>query len=172
MTKPVNDLDAGLLRSRLDYNPVAGTFRWRVKGQRHKAGDIAHGWRHRQGYLFLKVGGGNTRAYLTHRLAWLWMMGEWPSHEVDHINGIKNDNRWCNLRAATRSQNCANARIQKSNTSGLKGASFKTREGMYEARISKDGKARHLGYFATAGEAHAAYLAAAQNLHGDFARAE
>lgn len=172
MTKPVNNLDAELLRSRLDYDPDTGLFWWRTKGLRHKAGDPARGWRHRQGYIFIKVGGGNWRAYLAHRLAWLWMTGEWPPHEVDHANGITDDNRWCNLRSATRSQNCANARRQKSNISGLKGASFHTRDGVFAAQISKDGRPHFIGNFSTAQQAHDAYVEAARRMHGEFARSE
>ncbi len=110
--------------------------------------------------------GDNPRkCFLMHR----WVMGFPPSGvDVDHINGNGLDNRRCNLRLATRSQNLANAAIPRHNSSGYKGVSA-TRNGKWLARIRKDRVQRNLGIFDTPEEAHAAYCEAAVSLYGEFA---
>lgn len=110
----------------------------------------------------------NGRAYLAHRLAWTVTYGEWPSHHIDHKNGDRSDNRPSNLRACTRSQNNANARISKNNTTGFKGVTIHGER--FRAQIGKDGKKMLLGVFSTKEEAHAAYVAASKVLYGKFAR--
>lgn len=110
----------------------------------------------------------NGRAYLAHRLAWTVTHGYWPNHHIDHKNGDRADNRPKNLRACTSSQNCANARISKSNTTGFKGVTI--HGDRFRAQIAKDGKKMLLGVFTTKEEAHAAYVAASKVLFGKFAR--
>lgn len=111
--------------------------------------------------------------YLAHRLAWFYVNGEWPSNDIDHINGVRGDNRICNLREATRQENLRNGRGRPSK-SGLKGVNF--RSGLtrpWYARIYPEkGRKIHLGYFLTAEEAHAAYCEAATKYFGEFARFE
>jgi hypothetical protein len=99
------------------------------------------------------------------------MEGRWPEPETDHDNRDGLDNRWKNLREATKSQNAANRKVATTNKSGLKGVIAKTRYGVtkYEALIRLDGKRKHLGRFSTPQEAHAAYVAAAEVYHGKFA---
>lgn len=113
--------------------------------------------------------------YRGHLLAWLYMAGEWPKSFIDHKDLNKHNNAWDNLREATKSQNMANVGLIKSNKSGLKGVSrYRAGEAYgksWQASIGKDGKSKHLGHFATKEEAHAAYVAAAQNIFGEFARA-
>ncbi len=153
----------------LDYDPATGMFRWRVKRHRVKAGTVA-GCLHGTGYVVISADG---QIYLAHRLAWLWMTGKWPSDDIDHANLDRSDNRWSNLREATRSQNRANAPIHAHNKVRLKGvyrAPAKL-DKPFRAEIRKDGKRYFLGYFKTKEEAHAAYGAAATSLHGEFARA-
>src|SRR5262245_11249534 len=100
-----NDLTADLVRSLLHYDLETGIFTWKVDRARHVcAGDIA-GTRTPHGYLVIGIRGTN---YFAHRLAFLWVKGEWPKAELDHINLLKIDNRWVNLREATRSQNMFN----------------------------------------------------------------
>jgi len=117
-----------------------------------------------QCYYVMASMGGKT-IYL-HRM----IMDPPPGMTVDHINGDPLDNRRCNLRLATRSQNQMNRRTQSNNTSGFKGVSLFKRTGKYRAYIMVAGKETHLGYFATAEEASAAYQAALAMHHGDFAR--
>lgn len=157
-----------LVRELLDYDPETGLFRWRkTPANGVKVGDVA-GYDNGQGYRKITIKGRHFRA---HHLAWAMMHGEYPDGVVDHINGIRDDNRIVNLRLATHSQNSQNRRCHQNNRAGLKGVSWRARERRWHAHIRVDGKLLHLGYFATAEEAHAAYAAAAKHHFGQFARA-
>jgi hypothetical protein len=162
-----NDLSATRVRELLAYDSGTGDFTWRVSRSHATPGKRAGCIRNR-GYLQICVDYGVYRA---HRLAWLYVFGEWPDGELDHINGDPADNRLCNLRLATHQQNLRNARRPRHNTSGFKGVSFRHGRGTWHASIKTGGKPRHLGDFSTAVEAHAAYCAAAQELFGEFWRA-
>ena len=100
----------------LDYDPETGFFTWvgdtgnQYRGTR--AGSIE-----KKGYRQIEAEGFR---YMAHRLAWFLMTGSWPKHQIDHINGIKDDNRWCNLREATNAENKRNAGRRADNTSGYK----------------------------------------------------
>ncbi len=167
-------LTAAEVRAALDYDPKNGTFtrRWQadksVQWNAHYPGKSA-GTRTHEGYIQISV---NDRRYRAHRLAWLHFHGEWPDGEIDHIDGDRANNRIANLRLATRSQQTANARRRKTNTTGYKGVSFSRLDGCYRAYIKHEGRSQCLGKFDTPEEAHAAYVAAAQEHFGEFARAE
>lgn len=177
-----NDLTAEYVRQRLDYDPATGSFRW--KSYAGSAPRENKRWNTRYAgkqagtvrsfsassplqYVQIKLRNFN---YLAHRLAWLYVYGEWPEGELDHINGDSLDNRIANLRLATTSQNQANRRINQNNASGFKGV-CKLRA-RFRAKITREGQARHLGTFDTPEEAHAAYAAAAREHFGEFARGE
>ena len=114
----------------------------------------------RDGYLRFKVCGKN---YLAHRLAFLFMTGKFPPLLVDHINGDRTDNRWCNLRNATHEINTQNARPRKNKAVPLLGVS---RYGeRFRTKITAEGKDYFLGYFKTAEEAHETYIKAKRQLH-------
>ncbi len=149
------------LRELLRYDPETGEFTWRVwRPNGVKPGDPA-GNVDTQGYRVICAG---DRTHKAHRLAWLWMTGEWPTDTIDHINGVKSDNRWLNLRSASRSLNKQNMRQARSDSAtGLIGA-FPWR-GKFKSAINAGGRRIHLGYFATAAEAHAAYVTAKRRLH-------
>jgi hypothetical protein len=120
-------------------------------------------WRTR----IVHIGG---RHYLEHRLAWFLMTGEYPPNDmvVDHINGDSTDNRWCNLRLATSSENQRNrTRINKNNGAGLTGAYQNRKE--YSKRWFSSIGGKHLGSFSTKEEAHEAYRKAAIEKYGSFA---
>lgn len=149
------------LREALDYDPATGVFRWRPGPRRRRVGQIAGGVNTRLGYRQICIAG---RCLYAHRLAWLHMTGEWPIGELDHINGDREDNRWANLRPATRSENEQNiSRARSDSRSGLRGVVARGRR--WTAQIELDGKRRHLGTFDTAEEASGAYRAAKQELH-------
>ena len=160
------------VKKRLDYNPDSGAFTWKVKTKRHAGvswpGDVAGTIKSETGYMFLGLWGFQYRA---HRLAFLMMTGEWPRDEVDHINGNRADNRWCNLRSATRPQNGRNTAIGTSNKSGCKGVSFRKDTSKWHARIVVDGKTILLGNFSLIEDAISARKTAEMKYHGIFARA-
>lgn len=162
-------LTAETVRKLLDYEPETGVFRWRVgaSGRRGGKGSVA-GCLRRDSYRSLQV---NGETYAEHRLAWLYVYGEWPSGEIDHINMVRDDNRIDNLRIATRSQNKANSQAKRNNPTGFKGVHL-NKVGKFEAKITLNSRQKHLGRFQTAEEAHAAYCAAAEKFFGEFARFE
>ncbi|MCI0598744.1 MAG: HNH endonuclease [Beijerinckiaceae bacterium] len=156
------------LREVLAYDPDTGVFTWRVARGRQSAGPEA-GSLDGRGYRQIRIDG---RRYQAHRLAWLYMAGAWPKDEIDHVNMDCADNRFENLREATRSQNQANIRAQSNNTSGFKGVCWHKRDRRWEAKIMVCGRKKHLGYFDTPKAAHAAYVAAAKLHFKEFARFE
>jgi hypothetical protein len=110
-------------------------------------------------------------SHLVHRVVWLYETGEMPSAVLDHINMDRLDNRIDNLREATKSQNGFNRRQSKRNNTGFKGVCYDKVKGNYVAKICVDYKQINIGRFANPEDAHAAYTAAAERLHGSFARA-
>jgi len=142
------------------YNAESGEFERLTKARKPKDGGIGHV----NVYRYFHVDG---KRYAAHRLAWLYVYGEWPSSELDHVNGDKLDNRIENLRLATRAENNANTKCRSK--VGLKGV-VKVRN-RYRAGITIDRQFHYIGLFATAEEAHAAYLVRAQMAFGEFHRA-
>lgn len=151
----------------LDYEPKTGLFIWKfTRTNRIKIGSVA-GSITEFGYRSIMI---CRRPYLAHRLAWFYMTGEWPKDQIDHINGDKDDNRYENLREATRSQNMRNRDKTKRNTSGFKGVHFHSRSSRWRVQIGIGGKLKYVGQFRTIEEAHRAYKEAAAAFHGEFAR--
>ncbi|HXJ28162.1 MAG TPA: HNH endonuclease [Streptosporangiaceae bacterium] len=177
MAKPrVDDpLTANQLRALLDYDPATGIFTWRRRDQighhartwnTRYAGTVA-GTPTRLGYIQIMA---NGWLYVAHRLAYLWMVGEWPEDEVDHRDGDGMNNRWNNLRPATRSQGLMNTRKRSDNTSGHKGVWFDKRRKRWVAEVQINGKKHIYGNFASLEDAVAARDHGARRLHGKFAR--
>lgn len=164
------DISQERLRELLFYNPLSGSFTWRAKSSpfsRANLGAIAGFINY--GYRVIKVGG---KAYQAHRLAWLYMTGEWPKAEIDHINLNRADNRFNNLREATRSQNFANRRVMPDSVSGLKGASWRAgrRRNVWRSILTHNGDRHYLGSFDCPAAAHFAYVVASELAFGEFAR--
>ena len=157
----------GELKEILRYDPESGEFYWAKPGRKRvmsrPAGNLAP-----NGYRYIRVSG---KLVCAHRLAFLYMTGEMPDGSVDHINGDRADNRWMNLRLASRSENACNSRLSSRNTSGKKGVSWYAPGAKWRATIQKNGKCHSLGYFDTVDQAEAARISAAEKLHGEFARA-
>lgn len=156
------------LREALRYEPESGFFYWASPRKKVVVGRLA-GNLDRHGHRLICL---NLERFFAHRLAWFYVYGEWPKGQIDHINGIKDDNRIGNLRISTQAQNTKNSRRRVTNTSGFKGIYFDKRNGKWGAQIQSDGVRYFLGLFDTPEEAHAAYCEAAARLHGEFARFE
>lgn len=153
------------LNERFAYNPETGKITNRIRSHKALAGADAT-CSHIQGYRSVCY---SCRKMLAHRVAWVMTHGEWPKEMIDHINGDRSDNRLCNLRQATRSQNLINSKLSSRNSSGFRGVSWCSAKQKWDARIYSATKLRLLGRFKTKEEAIAAYAAAAAELHGDFA---
>ena len=150
------------LMQTLRYEPDTGKFFRLVDKRSGKPGKEA-GTPMRAGYVQVRVDYGMYRA---HRLAWLYMTGEFPAADVDHINGVRSDNRWANLRAATTSENLQNQRAAHSNSrSRLLGVFWHRKNQKWQAQIMVAGVSRHLGCFTDKHEAHEAYRKAKAELH-------
>lgn len=158
-------LTAERLRELLHYDPETGVWLWRVSRQGARIGKPAGSTV--GGYRRITIDG---ETYLCHRLAWLYVHGEWPSGWLDHAKGRANS--IANLRPATASQNAANRGAHSNNTSGFKGVYFaKGAAKPWAARICCRGERVWLGTFTTKEEAHEVFGAAAAILFGEFARA-
>lgn len=156
------NLTAQRLRELLHYDPETGIFRWKVNTSNSQAfaGDIA-GWM-QKGYRIIKVDNLTLRA---HRLAWLYMHGVFPTSILDHINRDKSDNRICNLREVSYSENTQNQGLKKNNKSGVKGVYWRSRDKCWIASIRVHGKSSHIGQFKSLNEAAEAYAKAAAKQH-------
>ncbi|APP87013.1 hypothetical protein BI317_15805 [Xanthomonas hortorum pv. gardneri] len=144
------------IRDRLSYDPITGLFRWKVRvmcqGGGRMPGDIAG--TSKDGYVQIKLFG---RVYRAHHIVWLLMTGDWPpASDIDHRNTDRSDNRWVNLRLATRSQNNLNSRVMRPSKSGHRGVHPCTNSDRWSARIGVAGRVIGLGTFDTREEAIAA----------------
>lgn len=144
-----------LLTKFINYCDQTGIVTWKFRDRCYFYNDRAYNcWNSNFSEKEIKCL--NTSGYITtsilykryqlHRLIWFYMTKEWPN-QIDHINGIRNDNRWCNLRNVTAEQNSKNNKKRNDNTSGITGVSFSRRHNLWCAYISNLGKRKHLGWF-------------------------
>lgn len=149
------------LKQLLHYDPLTGVFTRLVKVGNQPIGSIA-GTPRKNRYIQIQIDGDNYRA---HRLAWFYVKGEWPEHDVDHWNTVRDDNRFDNLRPVTRQVNLQNQRkAQAHNKVGLLGVR-KHKGGKFTSQIKVDDKAIHLGSFEKPEEAYEAYVVAKREKH-------
>ena len=163
--RPKDWLTAEEARSRLNYDSETGILTWkklrnkRRIGEEAKSLDVA-------GYVQVNISGTLVKG---HRLAWLLHYGYWPDGDIDHINGVRNDNRISNLRCVSPKVNCQNQRVgSRPSVTGLIGVHLQDRgrpNKRYRAKIYVDGRQIHLGGYATPEEAHAAYVLAKRKHH-------
>ena len=156
-------LSVARLRELLHYNPETGTFTWLVRTSNCiKIGDRAGG-HNADGYVLVRVDG---KQYLAHRLAWLYMTGKWPVDQIDHRNGVCEDNRFDNLRDVKPAMNSQNMRRPPMhNKSKFLGVCWHKQNGKWRAQIHIKGKQIYLGVFDCPKVAHAAYIAAKRQFH-------
>lgn len=160
-----------VIRQLLDYNPETGQLWWKFRDRIwFKTERSFRVWNmvyaetealtclDASGYMHGNIFNCRTRA---HRLIWAWFHGVWPSGDVDHINGIRHDNRIENLRDVTRAENLKNQQRRKDNTSGHVGIDLLPETGRWRVRV----KAIHVGTFETLQEAVMARKAASAD-HG------
>ena len=149
-------LTQALLQELLHYNPYTGVFTWLERDRRHFESN--HRWaawnsmcagkkagsKNGRGYLSISI---FKKLYKSHRLAFVYMTGEFPPEHTDHINRVTDDNRWVNLRAVSNSENQKNARLKSNNTSGVNGVIWHKVEKKWRAVIALNRKGKHLGSF-------------------------
>lgn len=159
------------LKELFHYDPETGVFTHRARPDNPQhtgkfAGKVA-GARHAQGYVSISV---DNKRYLAHRLAWLYVYGEWPERDVDHKDTNKQNNRIDNLRLATMQENQFNRKLSKNNTSGIKGVTWDRHRNKWVAQVMHNRKHIGIGRFDTIEQAAAAVRQKRRELQGDFAR--
>lgn len=161
-----NTIKIGFIKSFLMYCHESGELTYIRKPCRNiLAGSVA-GNPDKNGYLQFRFHGHNL---LAHRVAWAIYYGEWPRNQIDHINGIKNDNRISNLRQANHSENGCNRGLQSNNTSGISGVHWHKARQKWNARIKINRNHIHLGLFDDIDEAKLVMEKARLDFHGEFA---
>lgn len=152
------------MRECLDYNPETGVFTWiKIKApNRRPLGSVA-GSLDSYGYVNIGIGG---RRYLAHRLAWLYMTGNWPKEEIDHRNRARNDNRWENLRLSHHGQNQMNSAVSRNNKLGVR-CVYQMANGSFKASVKAHGK-NYQKTFMTLNEAANYADTLRERLHGEF----
>ncbi|NBT31688.1 MAG: HNH endonuclease [Rhodobacteraceae bacterium] len=162
--KPLPDIDT--LHQLLRYEPETGKLYWKPRyssDETHqkqlnrwngaRAGKEAFTAVAVNGY---KQGRINSKTFYAHRVIMAMVDGEWPPQDVDHINRDRTDNRLCNLRSVTRSENMHNTKTPSHNTSGHVGVSWYKSECRWVARVWANGQTIHLGRFTRKADAIAA----------------
>lgn len=157
------EITAERVQELLEYDPLTGWLTWRLAGRgRARKGALA-GTKNKAGYLVTCI---DRHFRRNHRLAWVLTYGVWPTHDIDHLNGVRDDNRIANLRDVPRATNLQNQRVaQPHNKVGLLGVSWRPDRGKFQASIKVGDKSRYIGYFVTPEDAHRAYVATKRRIH-------
>lgn len=161
MAKP--NISAERLRALVDFDQLTGQFTRDTSRRGPRTESNIIGSPNKDGYLFAMLDG---KTYALHRLAWFYVHNVWPDGEVDHINGVRSDNRIDNLRTVTKTVNQQNRRkAARHNKSGFLGVHWCRCKNKWRATISVDGRNKSLGRFETPEAAYAAYVEAKRKLH-------
>ena len=167
MTYYLANLTQERLQEVLRYEPETGHFYWKVRPSNRTDMGKRAGYVGTWGYHIISV---DAVKYRANRLAWLYMTGEWPKDQVDHINCDRGDDRWENLRAATLRQNRFNCLPRKDSRTGVVGVSENKAFSTFTAYIKIKGRKKNLGTYASIEEAAQARKNFAQAIHGEFFR--
>jgi len=138
------DLSCDRVREVVDYDPETGKFVWKKRISLCVTVGQEAGCKKSDGYIYITIDGVQVNAS---RLAFLYMEGYFPETTCDHIDRVRDNNRWKNLREASFVCNTRNASISKNNTSGVVGVSYNKNRDQYESHISVNSKKKHLGWF-------------------------
>ena len=159
-------ITAKQVRDMFSYDRVTGVFTSRGGGQGRRPVGKRLGYLTELGYGMLNIG---NKAYPAHRVAWLYVYGEWPAGEVDHIDMDRANNRIANLRLVDRAQNVRNrAGANRNNKLGVRGVK-RLPSGRFQARVTKNREAMYLGVFDTVKDARDAVTEARAKLFGEYA---
>lgn len=152
------DPSISFLRECFFYNAETGIITWQSRPEIHFTTARAFKTWHTR-FCGKDAGGLSSTGYIdigmqsrlmkAHRIAWALSYGEYPKGDIDHINGVRHDNRLCNLRDVGRKDNSRNSAKHKNNQSGISGVRWRQRDNRWVAEINHEGKQRHLGYFTT-----------------------
>ena len=132
------------VRTVLNYDQDTGVFTWLTTLSNRACAGREAGSIKSNGYLSICI---NKRLFHAHRLAFLYMEGSMPIADTDHINGIRNDNRWCNLRRVSHAENCRNMGRKRINSSGVTGVHWHRGASKWAAEIKISGRSQYLGLF-------------------------
>jgi hypothetical protein len=154
------------LREYFRYDDTTGRFYWIKNKHRATAGSLA-GTLSNEGYLMLTL---SRKKYSAHRVAWLFANGHWPKQHIDHINGIRSDNRICNLRDVSNKENLHNIRgpYSSNKTSKYLGVHFCKTSKKWVSQIHANGKKTKIGQYDCEELAHESYIAEKRRVHHGF----
>lgn len=157
-------LTAEYIRSQIKYDPNTGDVWWREKrSKRNMEKPVGYFGGLSRNYLYIKI---NYKSYSLHRIIWLYVTGKWPEIDIDHKDRNPKNNKWCNLRLATKSQNEAN----KSSKNKFKGVTYYKKIKKWVARIGYQEAIKNIGTFDCPAAAHFAYQVESDKIYGEYAR--
>ncbi len=159
-------LTASRLKELFSYDPETGIFTHKLNKSHNAIAGQQAGGVNNQGYWTISV---DNKRYLAHRLAWLYMTGSWPELLIDHINGNRIDNRFCNLREANKSENGCNKGPRSDNKSGIKNVMWQKHQGGWYIQLKIYGCKYFYGYFKDLELAALVAEEAREKIHGVFA---
>lgn len=161
MKPELMELTQRSLTQLLRYDPETGDFSWLIDGRAMKSGARA-GSMLNNGYRRVGI---NGKQYKAHRLAWLYVTGEWPRGQIDHIDGNRANNKFANLREATASMNAQNLHAANKSNKSTKTLGVTKKRDKYQAQIQHNRTGIYLGVFQSKEDAHEAYIEAKRKIH-------
>ncbi len=157
MTENESKLTYEYVTSILEYYPDTGVFLWLVDGDNFKKADVADKGGSSKYYRYISI---NDNTFMAHRVAWLCVMREWPKEQIDHVDHVKNNNIFSNLREVSNAENSRNMPLSKNNKSGVSGVIQCKQKTKWLAQINVNKQPLILGYFEDKFEAICARLSA------------